>query len=123
MPKLIRQSLAFTILALCASVSAGATSITPAATGPVVETATLPAERLNEVRKAIGDMVSIMKTSADQTTYIGLDKAPITEAAFYETLRTNPKFGWAMTGTVSRTSHQDVKADGGLVVRLTNDAK
>jgi hypothetical protein len=55
-------------------------------------------------RKTIESMAKGFHVAAGEISYIGLDGKPMTQAAFYQTLDTNPAQKWKGEGTIARSS-------------------
>jgi hypothetical protein len=119
MSDLLRKFFLIAATALCAAVGACSETV-PAATEAI---APLAVDKLASIRKAIASTASLMSVAPDKIIYLGLDEKPITEAVFYESLRSNAKNGFTASGKVSRGSDEEFKASESLVVRLTSEGK
>lgn len=125
MPKLIRQSLAITILALCAGIGACSKSQAPAPAASSAMSEALSGmdrEKVESVRADIIERASRVKVPLSAVTYFDIDNQPITEAAFYEGLIANPKNAWKMvskTGVTTNTVLPDTTT-ASVTVHLMN---
>ncbi|MEJ7804596.1 MAG: hypothetical protein WKG03_01575 [Telluria sp.] len=63
-----------------------------------------PAAKAKSPRVTIESMARSFKVPAASIVYIGLDGKPMTQAAFYRALETNPAQKWEGAGTMARSS-------------------
>ena len=83
-------------LALAAGFLASAHASTPVA----------PYAKAESPRKTIESMAMSFQVPAGKISYIGLDRKPITAAAFYQALESNPSQKWEGSGTIAKSSQK-----------------
>ena len=65
-----------------------------------------PYAKAESPRKTIESMAMGFQVPAEKISYIGLDRKPITSAAFYQTLESNPAQKWEGSGTLAKSSQK-----------------